>query len=123
MFLSLITKVQATVTAPPIKTSTSQASGATSIGAIYELMQTGLNWFFSAAMLLAVIILIMNGIKWMTSKDDSGKAEAQSRVIYAISGVAIILLAYVLVNNVIPAFLGVNLGSVDCTVTPKPAGC
>lgn len=85
----------------------------TDIGGIYDLVKLGLNWFFGFAILLAIIILIASGIQWMTAggNDDSRKSSL-SRIYYTIAGVAIIFLAWIIVTQIVPSFIGVG------TVTP-----
>jgi hypothetical protein len=84
----------------------------TDIGGLYEFLKTGLNWFFGFAILLAIIILIASGIQWMTAggNDDSRKS-AISRIYYVIAGVGIIFLAWIVVTQIIPQFLGVDIAT------------
>lgn len=83
-----------------------------SIGGIYDLFKTGLNWFFTFAILLAIIIFIFSGIQMMTAggNEDSRKS-ALSRIYFTAAGVVIIFLAWLIVTQIIPRFL--NLGVVN----------
>ncbi|MEP6710461.1 MAG: hypothetical protein ABJA64_01975 [Candidatus Saccharibacteria bacterium] len=55
---------------------------------------------------ISVIVIIIGGIKFVTSDGDPGKAKsARETILYAIVGVVIALLAYALVQFVIKAFV------------------
>lgn len=103
MFNSLINVVKAQPITPPTTGSY------TNIGGLYNLFKTGLNWFFGFAILLAIIILIASGIQWMTSggNDDSRKS-ALSKIYYTMAGIGIIFLAWIIVTQIIPQFIGVS---------------
>ena len=80
------------------------------LDAIYALFKTALDWFFAFAIILAVIILIFSGIQWMTSGgNDESRKKALSRIMYTMAGVAIVFLAWIIVTQVIPSFLGVTV--------------
>lgn len=77
---------------------------------IYDLFKDALNWFFAFAVILAVIILIFSGIQWMTSGgNDEARKKALSRIMYTMAGVGIVFLAWIIVTQVIPAFLGITI--------------
>lgn len=65
-------------------------------------IQTGYQYLFLAALVLAVIFIIFSGIQFITSGGDSEKlAEARKRLIYSIIGLVIVLLAFVIVSAVV----------------------
>ena len=107
MFHYLINIAKAQTTAPPITPPTSGTYS--DIGGLYDLFETGLNWFFGFAVLLAIVILIGSGIQWMTAggNDDSRKS-ALNRIYYTMAGIAIIFLAWIIVTQIIPQFIGVS---------------
>ena len=96
------------VYAQPVKPPTDSNVG--DLDAIYDLFKTALDWFFAFAIVLAVIILIFSGIQWMTSGgNDESRKKALSRIMYTMAGVGIIFLAWIIVTQVIPSFLGVDV--------------
>lgn len=97
-----------TVYAQPVEPPTESNVG--DLDNIYELFKTALNWFFAFAIILAVIILIFSGIQWMTSGgNDEARKKALSRIMYTMAGVGIIFLAWIIVTQVIPSFLGIEI--------------
>ena len=55
---------------------------------------------------IAVIVIIIGGLKYVTSDGDSAKVKsAKDTILYAIVGIIIALLAYALVNFVITSFV------------------
>ncbi|OWK27431.1 MAG: hypothetical protein US76_04350 [Parcubacteria group bacterium GW2011_GWA2_38_13b] len=97
-----------TVYAQPIEPPTESNVG--DLDAIYALFKVALNWFFAFAIILAVIILIFSGIQWMSSGgNDEARKSALSRIMYTMAGVAIVFLAWIIVMQVIPSFLGIDV--------------
>ena len=61
---------------------------------LWALLDQATNWFFGIVIAIAAIMLIAAGFTYVTSGGDSGKMQnALNRVIYALIGVAIALLA------------------------------
>ena len=84
----------------------SGASGAQSD--INKLTSTVVQWFFIIAAILAVIYLIMGGIRWITSKGDKAGVEAaRKQIVAAIIGLIVVAVAF-LVLNVVFNVLHVN---------------
>ena len=55
---------------------------------------------------IAVIVIIIGGLKYVTSDGDSSKIKsAKDTILYAVVGIIIALLAYALVNFVITSFV------------------
>lgn len=66
------------------------------------------NLLFLAAGIVALIYLVLGGIKWITSEGDSKNVEgARNQIIAAAIGLAVTFLSY-LVLNVLLRFLGVG---------------
>lgn len=54
---------------------------------------------------VAVIVIVISGIKYATSDGDSGKiTSAKNTILYAVIGLVVAILAYAIVNFVIDAF-------------------
>ncbi|HEY0964883.1 MAG TPA: hypothetical protein VGE13_00185 [Candidatus Saccharimonadales bacterium] len=54
---------------------------------------------------IAVIVIVISGIKYATSDGDSGKiSSAKNTILYAVVGLVVAILAYAIVNFVIGAF-------------------
>src|SRR3989344_5902717 len=72
-----------------------------------KLIQTGYQYIFLTAIVLAVLFIIYSGIQMIQSGGDSQKlAEARSRLIYALIGLGIVILAFVIISGVITAVGG-----------------
>ncbi|MBQ3294707.1 hypothetical protein IJG98_03235 [Candidatus Saccharibacteria bacterium] len=62
------------------------------------------NFLLYAAGLLAVVMIIVAGVKMTTSAGDAGAvAKAKSTIIYSVVGLVVVILAYAIVNFVIGA--------------------
>jgi hypothetical protein len=69
---------------------------------ITNVLEVALNILSVAAGIIAVISLIISGLKYITSQGDAGSiSSARSSVIYAIVGIAIVVLSQVIVRFVI----------------------
>ncbi|HEY4524634.1 MAG TPA: pilin [Patescibacteria group bacterium] len=68
---------------------------------IAGLVQAIINWLLGLGGALAVIAIVYSGIMYITAGDDPTKAEtAKKNLVWAVIGVVIILLAYVIINEV-----------------------
>jgi hypothetical protein len=57
--------------------------------------------------LLALFYLIWGGLSWITSEGDKQRlAQARTRIVFAIIGLIIVFLAYLIVNIVLGFFFG-----------------
>ena len=57
--------------------------------------------------LVAVIVIIIGGVQYMTSSGDAGKVKkAKDTILYGIIGLIIVILAFAIVNFVITNFIG-----------------
>lgn len=71
-----------------------------------HVFQTGLDLLFYGAVILATISIIYSGIQWITSSGDAGKIQrAKKRLFYAIIGLVIVVLAF-LIFNIVAGVLG-----------------
>lgn len=70
-----------------------------------------INVLFSLLGLIAVVIVVYSGFQWMTSGGDEKKiGAAKSRMINAVIGIAIILLAYSITSFVLSKLATVTAG-------------
>ncbi|MBQ7802660.1 hypothetical protein IJ380_02255 [Candidatus Saccharibacteria bacterium] len=61
-----------------------------------------INYILYAAGLLAVVMIVVSGLKMTTSAGDAGAvSKAKSTLIYSIIGLILVILAYAIVNFVI----------------------
>lgn len=75
--------------------------------ALPEILITILNSIIAIAGLIAVIYVIIGGVNYMTSAGDANKLEkARKTILYAVIGLVICALAFVIVNFVINHFIG-----------------
>lgn len=71
------------------------------------LIQKTIKFIISITIIIAVIYMIIMGIKFITAGGDSSKAEtAQKGITYAIIGIVIALAASVVTNFVVQYFTG-----------------
>lgn len=76
------------------------------------LIQNILAFFMFIAVTLTIFFLIWGGILWITSGGDKTKLQAaRNRIIYAIIGLVIVFLSFLIVN-IIGFLFGVNLLSI-----------
>lgn len=68
-------------------------------------------WFFTIALIIAVIIFIIGGIQYMTAGgDEEATKKARQKIVYTSIGVAIILLSWLLIR-IISGVLGTGTGT------------
>lgn len=85
-------------------------SSLTNVSSIFTLFQNVIGWVFVVAIALAVLVLIVAGIMYMTAGGDQAKAsKAMKLVMYALIGVAIAALAWALINVIGNYFVGTKL--------------
>jgi len=69
------------------------------------LIKNALNLTYFIAGIIAVIVIIVAGIMYTTSSGDTGRvSKAKNLLTYAIVGLIVVLLAFVITNIVIGAF-------------------
>lgn len=86
--------------------------GALCLGAndLNKVIGNAINFVFVVAALLALVFLIIGGVKWLTSQGEKeGVNKARETIVAAIVGLVIIFLSYLIVNFVLNLFVGVSL--------------
>lgn len=78
-------------------------------GSLRGLVLTIINYFLGFLGLLAVIMIIYGGVTYVTSAgNDEAVGNAKKIIMYALIGIIIILLSFVVVNTVLSAGEGVE---------------
>ena len=68
---------------------------------LVQVVQTIINWLLIFGGALAVIAIVYSGILYITSGADATRAEtAKKNLIWAIIGIVVILLAYMIINEI-----------------------
>ncbi len=69
-------------------------------------IKNGINLLLYIVGTLAVVMIIVGGLKYVTSGGDSGKVgEAKNTILYSIIGLIVAILAFAIVNYVIDRFI------------------
>lgn len=72
---------------------------------INPLVQTIINTLLFAVGIIAVIMIIVGGIRYVTSNGDSSQiASAKNTIMYAVIGLIVSLMAFAIVNFVVKQF-------------------
>lgn len=72
---------------------------------INDVIQTGLNLFSAVVGIIAVVFVMLGGVKYMTSQGEAAKVnEAKNSVLYAVVGIIIVAMAQVIVRFVLKRF-------------------
>ena len=80
-----------------------------------------INLFIGLCAVLAMIMIIMGGIQYMTSELISGKEAGKEQIIHAILGLLLAVGAWALLNTINPDLLKISLGDVKpVTITIDP---
>ena len=83
-----------------------KAAGCSGSTDIASVIQTILNSVIAICGIIAVIFIVIGGIKYMTSSGDSGKVkQARDTILYAVIGLIVCALAFAIVNFVIGGIL------------------
>ena len=76
-------------------------------GNLTTSVTTIMNAIVGALALVAVVVIIMGGVKYMTSNGDAGKVKtAKDTILYGLIGLVVCALAAAIVNFVIANILG-----------------
>jgi fumarate reductase subunit D len=79
------------------------------INSVYQKFVQIMNWIFSFAIVLAVILIMWGGISYMTAGGDDTKiGAAKKRVLYGLLGIAIVIAAWGLIY-LVSRFLGASV--------------
>lgn len=77
---------------------------------IGKVITNGINFLFVVAAMLALVFLVIGGVKWLTSQGEKeGVNKARETIVAAIVGLVIIFLSYLIVNFILNLFAGVSL--------------
>lgn len=64
-----------------------------------RVTQVGINLMFSIAIIIAVVVLVISGMQWITSRGDPVKIQAaKSRMTYGVIGLVVVILSFVIVS-------------------------
>lgn len=86
-------------------TGTSCTTDPTSETKINQTVKDGLNLFSAIVGIISVVMIIVGGIRYITSGGDSGKVStAQNTVLYAVVGLVVVALAQIIVQFVLKKF-------------------
>lgn len=82
-----------------------QAPGITDLQGVFDFLKVIVQWILAFGLLAAVAMIIWGGIKYVTAGGNSEKAGEGAKIVgYALVGVAVMVLAYALVNIVASVF-------------------
>ena len=71
-------------------------------GGLFKTIQTIINWVLAILGIIAVIMVILGGFTYMTSRGEAAKTkQAKDTILYGIIGLIIALLAFAIVNFVL----------------------
>lgn len=77
-----------------------------------QIIQSGLTIFFSLLGIIAVLIILYAGFKWMTAQGDADKVKDAKQMIYqAVAGLIIVFAALAITNFVIGALQNATGGN------------
>ncbi len=72
---------------------------------VNDTVKLGLNLFSAIVGIISVVMIIVGGIRYITSGGDSGKVSAaQNTVLYAVIGLVVVALAQIIVQFVLKKF-------------------
>lgn len=82
--------------------SQSKVCKGTGTNSLYKLIQNVINLLLMIIGIIAVIMIIIGGIRYVTSGGDAGQTKmAKDTILYAIVGLVVAIMSYALVNWVI----------------------
>lgn len=85
--------------------ATGQCVGNSDQGNLASLVKTIINVLLYLIGIIAVIVIIIGAIRYVTSAGDSSKVKgAKDTILYAVIGLVIAIIAYAIVNFVVRAF-------------------
>jgi len=84
------------------------------------LVELAINFVLIIAAIAFFFMLVLGGIKWITSGGDKGKTEsARSQITAGLIGLLIVFAAWAILK-IIEAFFGVNLMQLNIGIGPSP---
>jgi hypothetical protein len=70
-----------------------------------SLLTKIINWFLGIVGLIAVLMLVIGGFRYLTSAgNDEAVGKAKTTILYAIIGIVIVILSYAIVSTITTAF-------------------
>lgn len=70
---------------------------------------------------VAVVVIILGGVSFMTSAGDPGKVtKAKSTILYGVVGLVVVLLAFAIVNFILSSMFGIGGAASPTAVTVTP---
>ena len=82
------------------------ASGVSNVSDFYDIIQIAARWLAVFGVIIGAVFVIIGGIQYMTAGgDEVGTTAAKSKILGGLVGVAIVLLAYAVVN-IVGSFFG-----------------
>jgi lipoprotein-anchoring transpeptidase ErfK/SrfK len=104
-----------TTDANGVKTCTNKVDTTKGFG---NYLNTMIQIFMGICAVLAMIMLILGGVEYMTSELVSGKQAGKQRMLHAILGLLLALGSYAILNTLNPALLNIGLGNLPvATIT------
>lgn len=92
-------------------------------GSLLPLVRTVVNTLLLITGALAVVMIVLGGMKYVTSRGDSTEvASAKNTILYAVIGLVVALLAYAVVDFVIDRFQAPGSGRTGGTQQQAPRG-
>ena len=85
------------------------ASGVTGVSDFYDVIQIAARWLVVFGIIIGAVFVVVGGIQYMTSGgDEEGTKAAKAKIIGGLIGIAIVLLAFSLVN-IVGSFFGAGV--------------
>lgn len=95
----------ADITASP--TASCEDTGAQATSKVNDTVAKALNLFSAVVGIIAVVMIIVGGIQYITSGGDSGNVtKAKNTILYAVIGLVVVALAQIIVQFVLGRFTG-----------------
>jgi hypothetical protein len=89
------------------KTDSSCVTDTTADTKVNDTVKLALNLFSAIVGIIAVVMIIVGGIKYITSGGDSGNVTAaKNTILYAVIGLVVVALAQIIVKFVLGRFVG-----------------
>jgi len=97
---------------PPMDTTAPLATGITEIGDFYSIIQVAARWLVVFGIIIGAIFIIWGGVEYITAGgDEESTGSAEKKIVGGLIGIAIVLLAFALVNIVGSFFTGASVVS------------
>jgi predicted small integral membrane protein len=87
-------------------TTAPSASGINSVSDFYDVIQIAARWLVVFGIIIGAVFIIIGGIQYMTAGgDEAGTSAAKAKIIGGLIGIALVLLAFAVVN-IVGSFFG-----------------